>query len=604
MSDPSTAGPTGTPPPAGGVSVRPESTHPAPGLWQRLKEHKVMQWTLVYAAAAYTVLHGTEMLSDAQEWPHVIVRVLSMVLILGVPIVATLAWFHGHRGLQRVSGAEIAILTLLLFGAGSILWWLSREHGERVAAVAAVAAVSPPPMAPVAIAAPAKSIAVLPFLDMSEKKDQEYFSDGLAEELLDLLAKIPGLHVIARTSAFSFKGKSEDIPTIAKKLNVANILEGSVRKSGNRLRVTTQLIRADTDEHLWSETYDRELKDVFQVQDEIAGAVVAVLKVKLEPGQQASNSHRTSNTDAYNQYLLGRQFFDRLNIDGFRRAVEANHKAIELDPGYAAAYAGLAMSRSFVADQTGDAAGLQQALAAADKAVALAPDQADGYATRGYLRFTISWDWIGAQTDLEKALALDPGDSAVQRQYGGLLASLGRLPEGIAAAAKATELDPLSSPAWTNLGYHLIANGQFAAAHEAIRRALEIQPESHYALFNLGKLQLLDGKAVEALATFRPIGFEGFRLTGIAMAEHTLGHAKESQQALDELIAMDAEDGADQIAQVFAWRGEKDKAFEWLERAYRQRDGGMVDIKDDVLLARLRDDARFTAMLRKMKLPE
>jgi TolB-like protein len=195
-----------------------------------------------------------------------------------------------------------------------------------------------------------QSIAVLPFVDMSENKDQEHFSDGLAEELIDQLTRIPHLHVIARTSSFSFKGKSEDIPTIAMKLKVANVLEGSVRKSGDRLRVTTQLIRADTGEDLWSETYDRQLKDVFQVQDEIAGAVVAALELKLSPGQQASSSHRTSNTEAYTQYLLGRQLLARTGTDDFRNAVAAFSKAVELDPGYAAAYAELAVAQASVAE--------------------------------------------------------------------------------------------------------------------------------------------------------------------------------------------------------------------------------------------------------------
>src|SRR6202041_911166 len=227
-------------------------------------------------------------------------------------------------------------------------FWLSRQVVEKMPIAVAV-----PVNAPAPPVISEKSIAVLPFLDMSEKHEQEYFSDGLAEELLDLLAKTPGLHVIPRTSSFSFKGKSEDIPTIAGKLRVAKILEGSGRKLGNHLRGTTQLMRADPGEHIWSETYDRELKDVFKVQDEIAGAVVAALKLKLAPAQDAS-AHTTANTEAYTQYLLGRQFWNHRNLDGYRRAVEAYRKAIALDPGYAAAYAGLATAENYVADATGE----------------------------------------------------------------------------------------------------------------------------------------------------------------------------------------------------------------------------------------------------------
>jgi TolB-like protein len=451
---------------------------------------------------------------------------------------------------------------------------------------------------------PDKSIAVLPFVDLSEKKDQEYFSDGLSEELIDLLTKVPDLRVPARTSSFYFKGQHVTIADIAKALSVAHLLEGSVRKAGNTIRVTAQLVRADNGYHLWSETYDREVKDVFKVQDEIAGAVVSTLKLKLAPRQQATNSHRPSNPEAYNQYLLGRKFYDRSNLDGYRRSVEAYRKAIELDPRYAAAYAELAISEFYVANLSGDLAGKQQALATADKAVMLAPDEADGYAARGILRPDVSLDWTGAQADIERALAYDPGNSTVQRRYGVLLADLGRLQEAIAATKKATASDPLSSSAWSNLSYHLLLDHQFAAAHEAVRRALEIEPESVYALTNLGKLQLLQGEAAEALTTFRQIGDGGFRLSGIAMAEHILGYAKDSQQSLDALIAKDAQHGAYQAAEVYAWRGEKDKAFDWLERAYREHLGGVFQIKVDPLLASLRDDPRFVAMLRKMQLPE
>ena len=453
---------------------------------------------------------------------------------------------------------------------------------------------------------PEKSIAVLPFVDLSEKKDQEYFSDGLSEELIDLLTKVPDLRVPARTSSFFFKGKSEDIATIAQKLRVAHVLEGSVRKAGNTIRVTAQLIRADNGYHLWSETYDRDLKDVFKVQDEIAGAVVAALKLKLAPGQQAPSAHRTSSTEAYNQYLLGRQVVDRTDMEGFRRATAAFRKAIELDPGFAAAYAELASAEFYVADESGDEAGQARAVAAADKAIALAPQQADGYATRGFLRFNMTGqqDWTGAQADFEKALALDPGNSAVQRRYGLLLGSLGRLSQAIATAKKATELDPLSSTAWTTLGGLLTANRQFAVAGEAIGRALEIQPGSVYGLNDLVTLQLLESKPDEALATSRKITDPVFRLAGISMAEHSLGHARESQQALEQLIADDAQDAAYQVAEVYAWRGEKDKAFEWLERAYQQHDGGLSVIKHDLDLASLRSDARYAAMLRKLQLPE
>jgi serine/threonine-protein kinase len=450
---------------------------------------------------------------------------------------------------------------------------------------------------------PMRSVAVLPFVDMSENKDQGYFSDGLAEELLDLLAKTPGLLVIARTSSFSFKGKSDDIPTIAKKLNVANILEGSVRKSGNRLRITTRLIRASTAEQLWYESYDRELKDVFDVQDEIAGEVAAHLKLALAPASQ-DPARRTSNTEAYNQYLLGQQAFNRGNLDGYRLAIEAYHRAIGLDPLYVAPYEGLTAAEFFVADQTGDAAGYRRAEDAADRAVQLGPEDASSYGARGFIRYAIRWDWAGAQADFEKAIALDPGDARFQQRYGEVLATEGRVTQAIATTRKAIELDPLSHSAWQTLTSYLVSTGNFAAAREASRRALEISPQSDFSLNDLGTLQLLEGRAQDALETFRKIDNEGFRLSSVAMAEHTLGHARESQRALEQLIAQHAAEAAFQIAEIFAWRGEKDKAFEWLERAYQQRDGGLADIKTDPPLANLRNDPRYKAFLRKMNLPE
>jgi TolB-like protein len=512
---------------------------------------------------------------------------------------------------QQSSWLTKLITLLVALSVIAIAWdVVEKKFMPSLVATTPPALVPSAPSAPVLPAEPPaagavaqNSIAVLPFADMSEKKDQGYFSDGLAEELIDQLAKIPGLHVIARTSSFSFKDKSADIPTIAKQLNVANVLEGSVRKAGNRLRVTTQLIRADSGEDLWSETYDRQLKDVFQVQDEIAGAVVSALKLKLAPGQQASNAHRTSNTEAYNQFLICKQFADRSKLDDYQRAVAACRKAIELDPGYAAAYAELAVAEALVSDRTVNPALLQQAQATADKAIAMAPDEADGYAARGFMR-RYDWDWTGAQADLEKALALDPGDIRAQTRYGLLLGSLGRLPEAMAVIKKATSSDPLSSLSWNILGGELTESRQFAAAHAALQRALDIDPVSTFALDNLGRLQLYENNAAQALATFRQIGDEVFGPTGIAMAEHTLGHPEASKQALDPVIAKYANAAAYQIAEVYAWRGEKDLAFQWLDRAFQQRDGGMAQFKQDLTLASLRDDARFAAMMRKLKLPE
>jgi len=509
--------------------------------------------------------------------------------VTAVAVAAILATIGYALHRETVTQAKIATNTVVVTTPPSTSASTSRNLGAPVAASFS----------------PGHSIVVLPFVDMSERKDQEYFSDGLSEELIELLAKTPGLRVIPRTSSFYFKGKAETLETIAAQLRVGNVLEGSIRKSGNRLRVTAQLVRADTSEQLWSETYDRQLRDVFQVQDEIAGAVVSALQVKLAAVPQTAYQRRTSSLEAYNQYLLGRQFFKRGTVDGFRHAAAAFGKTVELDPHYAAAYAELAIAESFVADQDTDAAAQHRAMAAADKAVELAPDEAEPYGTRGYMRVRRTWDWHGAEADFKKALALDAGNSDIQAQYAWLLNALGRLPEAVAAARKATELDPLSATAWVSLSLQLIESQQFAEAHEALRRLIEILPEAEFPLSWLGILQLREGKAKEALATFRSLSDEGLRASGIIMAEHTLGHAKESQQALDQAIAKYGQAAdAYTLAEIYAWRGEKDKAFEYLDRAYQQHNSNMSDFRNDATLVFLHGDPRFAALLRKMNLPE
>jgi TolB-like protein len=450
---------------------------------------------------------------------------------------------------------------------------------------------------------PEKSIAVLPFVDMSEKKDQEYFSDGLAEELLDLLAQVPDLRVPARTSSFYFKGKADDIASIAQKLRVAHVLEGSVRKAGSTIRVTAQLIRADNGYHIWSKTYDRGIKDIFKVQDEIAAAVVDALKAHLLSTQPITGRHRSDNTEAYTEYLLGNQLRARDLPDTNRQALAAYRKAVALDPGYAAAYSGLADAEWRVADQSsGEPASYQRARAAADTAILLAPDSPEGYWARGLLRNNYYFDWDGAEVDFQKALALDANFVPAQVEYAYLLATFGRLAEAIAMLHKALALDPLSEPAWHALALLLGNTGQLSEARVAARRLAEVDPAGSDWAFG-ADADLFGGRTREALEGYQrepgPIG-----LMGQAMAEHSLGHAAESQRALDKLIKDKSESMAYQIAAVYAWRHENDKAFEWLEQAYLRHDGGLGYVTYDRYLANLRTDPRYTALLRKLKLPE
>ena len=454
---------------------------------------------------------------------------------------------------------------------------------------------------------PEKSIAVLPFVDMSEKKDQEYFSDGLAEELIDLLAQVPDLKVSARTSSFYFKGKSADIATMSRKLRVAHVLEGSVRKAGNTMRVTAQLIRADNGYHLWSKTYNQDVKDIFKVQDEIAAAVVDALKAQLLPAQQILSRHHTDNTEAYTEYLLGNQSRVRDTVPANRQALAAYRKAVALDTGYAAAYSGIADAEWRLSDQTGDVAGFARAAVAADKAIGLAPESPEGYWARGQLRNYYYFDWQGAEADFQKALALDANFVPAQVDYAELLATLGRTPAALAMLSTTVALDPLSVPAWRSRAGLLADAGQFAEARVATHRILEVSagadPRQTSAL-----VDLLDGRARQALAGLQPDNgmYDNgmYYLIITAMANYTLGRSTESQRALDELIRRGANSLAYQIAEVYAWRGERDQAFQWLERAYRQHDGGISYLKHDRILASLHDDPRYHALLRTLKLPD
>ena len=497
---------------------------------------------------------------------------------------------------KLIVGASVVISVALAVALGVHLWSQSHKAAQP----------------PAAVAITEKSVAVLPFVDMSEKKDQEYFSDGLSEELIDMLTKVPELRVPARTSSFYFKGKKATIADIAKALAVAHVLEGSVRKSGNTLRITAQLIRVDNGYHVWSETYDRKLDDIFKIQDEIAGAVVRALRVHLLPMQQAAAQEERSagNFEAYNLYLQGRQSYNQGDARGYQRAVTAFRAATALDPGNAAAYADLAFAQFWLTDDSAsgdlaaDVAGFESALAAAEKAVALAPGLAAGYSARGFLRTAYRFDFAGAQADLDKAVALSPGDANILHRSAILLAVFGKLPAAIAREEQALALDPLSAEICMRLAFFLVANQQLAQARQLYEKALVIAPQYDRALFNLGELELLENQPERALVLFRRTALEPFRLEGEAKAEYSLGHVDVSEQLLEQYIAKYGKDGPNFVARIYAWRGEKDQAFEWLERAYEVRDDGLPWLKFDPGIRNLRVDPRYNALLRKMNLPE
>jgi adenylate cyclase len=602
--------------------VGPHAHHPLVHfrLFEQLKHRNVIRVGILYLVVCWLILDPVHVLLHMLEVPVWANRLVVILMAIAFPAVLLFAWVYEitpeglklaaevdpQRSIRQQTGQRLnrAIFVVLVLAVAYLLTdklWLSKHvtTAQPVTVVAPVATA----VAPAAIAISDKSIAVLPFLDMSEKKDQEYFSDGLSEELIDMLTKLPELRVPARTSSFYFKGKQATIADIAKVLRVAHVLEGSVRKSGNTLRVTAQLIRADDGYHVWSETYDRKLEDIFKVQDEIASAVVTALKVHLLPMQKAAEHEelRTENLEAYNLYLQGRQSFNQGDTAGYQRAVTAFRAATALDPGYAAAYAALALAQFWVSDNTGSTAGYESALAAAEKAIALAPGLAAGYAARGFVRATYRFDFTGAQMDLDKAVALSPRDADVLHRSAVLLGVLGKLPAAIAREEQALALDPVSAEICMRLAFFLVASQQLAQARPLYEKALAIAPNSIRARSNLADLELFENRPEQALAAFRKTENEAFSLAGRAKAEYSLGHAEASQRILKQLIALDDAYGT---ARVYAWRGEKDQAFEWLERAYAHRDPGLTWIKIDPIFRTLRGDPRYKALLHKMNLSE
>ena len=496
-------------------------------------------------------------------------------------------------------GAWLFALPIAFIVLATLMFVQSREHKREARAAAAIVANDMK-------SAQKPSIAVLAFVDMSEGKDQEYFSDGLSEELINLLAQAPELQVAGRTSAFSFKGSNDDMKQIGAKLGVANLLEGSVRKTGDRVRITVQLINAQTGFHLWSQTYDRDLTDVYAVQDEIAGAVVSALKVRLLSDAMPA-THRAVNPEAYTQFLRARQIKSRSTPETAQESVEALQEAIRLDPTFAAAYAQLAVSQGWAADYAETPEALaefqRKALAAADKAIELDPTLADGYWARGNLRASVTWNWDGARADFEKALELNPGDARFLQGYGALLASLGRLPEAIETTRKAAAAEPLLFSVWQALGYYQEGAGLLAEARQSQERARALKPKFPFVHFRLGVIELLEHQPKLAAQAFDATGYEPLQLLGTALAEHDLRRGSESQLALDALVKDYGFNAAYQIAQAYAWRGQTDQAFQWLDRAFVQRDGGLAEVKYDPLLASLRKDPRYRALLTRMGLP-
>jgi TolB-like protein/tetratricopeptide (TPR) repeat protein len=588
-----------------------------------LRRRRVIRTLLAWGVFAFAVLQIYEPVMHGLHLPEWTLTAVVLSLAAGFPVAAVLAWIFDitTRGIERTGrsieeppgsspsfrsrGIRLAII-LLGIGSAAAAPGLFYFFGWPGAArrLAEVAGPGPAERA-------GPSVAVLSFTDMSPARDQEYFADGVAEEIRNALARVEGLRVPGRSSSFWFKGRSVKLAEIGRELQVGAVLEGSVRKDGTRVRVTAQLVNVGDGYPLWSETFDRELTDIFGIQDEIARVVVEALKVKLFPGLAVARAGPGPvKPEVYEKYLLGREYMRRGGTEPtVRQAAGAFERALALDPAYAPAWAGLARALARVADYATAPASRtdaqERSLAAADRAVELDPDLAAGWATRGYLRTFMSWDWVGAQADLERALVLSPADGEVIATWGSIQASLGRLTEGIASLRKAIDVDPLSPEYWSYLAYLLIGAGRFEDGAAAARRAIAIDPEYSPGPRNLGIALLLGGRQAEAAAAFEKCLTRGSRLLGVALVEHARGNAGESQAALKEMMSRYASGWAYQVAWVHAWRGEKDRAFDWLDQAYQQHDSGIAHyVKFDPLLRNVRDDPRYGVLLRKVHLAD
>lgn len=584
--------------------------------WQQfiseLRRRRVFRALVGWGILSFAVLQVIEPIMHALGLGEWTLKVVVGLLGLGFPVSAALSWAYDLRrtGIERTpatapegTGAPTSPrtgrvrLAVLLLGLGAaaaspgliyfFVWpGAARRPAEKVEA------------GPAARAAP--SIAVLAFADMSPGKDQEYFADGLTEELLNLLAKVPGLRVAARTSAFAFKGKNEDVTQIGQKLHVAHILEGSVRKWGDQIRITTQLINVSDGFHLWSETYDRRITDVFAVQDEIAKAVVSALKLQLleSPG---SKERRTTSAEAHDLYLKGLFLWNQRSPDALLRAADFFRAAIRADPGYALAYVGLADAiqvRTGYAWIRSSELGAQ-AKAAALHALELDPDLGEAHASLGIM-LTNEFEWPAALDHYRKAIALRPNYATAHQWYAGALSALGREVEARQEIELALRLDPTSRVIHANAGQFAMEARDYTRAERHYRAALDLAPDFQSARSELAMVYAREGKRAEALAELQKVS---------ALSEdryaHPIVHALGGERPEAEREARELEAFATThyvpatiMASVWAALGDKDRTFAALRRVCQERDGAWgASVKVDPLYDGLRSDPRYGEIL-------
>jgi TolB-like protein/tetratricopeptide (TPR) repeat protein len=571
-------------------------------LWTQLAEHPIAKWTLGYAASAVALLHAVTLVSDALEWPHGVLRGLTTVLMAGLVVVPVYTWYHSLRA-QRPGTFELVFIALLLLGAGAALWHYTGGHTGRRESAGRAAVFSPPPF----------SIAVVPFVNLSADKEQEYFSDGISEELLNALSDLDGLQVIARSSSFAFKGQNVDARTIARKLNVASILEGSVRRAGGAVRISVQLVNAANGFQLWSRTYDRSLNDILQVQEDVASAVAQELKVKLTPTAQARiEVGGTHNPDAYDAFLRGQALYESTHTDSetIRSALSFYDRALALDPNYALAHAHRAhalVALSLLSlEGDGLASARTQARAAAERAVALAPESGEVHVELAYTLALGVQDYSAAAPEFERALQLAPGSAQVQRLYGFFQAILGHEERAIAAGRRAVELDPQDALVRIVLAEDYYYGRRYSEALSVLHDALALAPDSSYAAEWIMQA-LLGARQIREAQRFctDSKGFlsESNRHRCLALVNHAFARPADAERELAQYQALEKDRAAYLYAGIYAQWDDATQALHWLGKAEQLRDSHFYSLKVDWELDPIRSTPEYKSLEARKNFP-
>ena len=576
-----------------------------------LKRRNVYRVAIAYAVVAWLLIQIATQVFPFFEIPNWGVRLVVLVIVLGFPIAVIIAWAfemtpQGIKRTENVAPGEY------------IPQWSARKFAALIVTIAVLATgllmfqrVRNKSTSPAQVTAPAstlsqKSIAVLPLLNESGNPGDEYFSDGLSEELIAALAKIRELKVIGRSSSFRFKDRKEESKTIGEKLGVSTLLEGTVRKQGDKVRIVAELVKAADGSELWSRTFDRDLKDIFAVQAEIAEAVAASLELTLLGTDDRSvKNAATESVEAHNAYLQGHFYFARRNVEDYRKSVSFFDQAIRLDPDYALAYAERSEAWTFIADQSSEKQKEAWAAARSDaeKAVAIDPHLAEAHAALGWVRFFAEWKFAEGLAELRRAKQLSPGNPTANDLLARVVVYVGQLQEAEQLARQAIELDPLTFQARNNLARILFVEGKLDEADAAARKAAELQPTAASSHRWQVIVALQRGNSEAALREAQLEPNEGYRHFALALAHYARGDRPAADAALAELIAKDRNFAAYQIAEVYAWRGETDKAFEWLYVSFDQHDTGLLSLLIDPLMRGLRHDARYKGLVAKIGLP-